>query len=71
MNYVMSAGLSPKDQGIFLEAKDNPLAVMIIAAREKDKDDPAYTQFVQAYQSDAVKQFIAETYKGTIEPAWN
>ena len=44
---------------------------MIIAAREKDKDDPAYTQFVQAYQSDAVKQFIAETYKGTIEPAWN
>lgn len=71
MNYVMSAGLSPKDQGIFLEARDNPLAVMIIAAREKDKDDPAYTQFVQAYQSDAVKQFIAETYKGTIEPAWN
>ncbi len=71
MNYVMSAGLSPKEQGIFLEAKDNPLAVMIIAAREKDKDDPAYAKFVKAYQSDAVKQFIAEKYKGTIEPAWN
>ena len=71
MNYVMSAGLSPKDQGIFLEAKDNPLAVMIIAAREKDKDDPAYAKFVKAYQSDAVKQFIAEKYKGTIEPAWD
>ncbi len=71
MNYVMSAGLSPKDQGIFLEAKDNPLAVMIIAAREKDKDDPAYAKFVKAYQSDSVKQFIAEKYKGTIEPAWD
>ncbi len=70
MNYVMSAGLSPKDQGIFLEAKDNPLAVMIIAAREKDKDNPAYAKFVKAYQSDAVKKFIAEKYKGTIEAAW-
>ena len=71
MNYVMSAGLSPKDQGIFLEARDNPLAVMIIAVREKDKDNPAYAQFVSAYQSDSVKQFIAEKYNGTIEPAWD
>lgn len=71
MNYVMSAGLSPKDQGIFLESKDTPLAVMIIAAREKDKNQPAYKKFVQAYQSDAVKKFIAEKYKGTIEPAWD
>lgn len=70
MNYVMSAGLSPKDQGIFLEDKDTPLAVMIIAAREKDKDQPAYKTFVEAYQSDSVKKFIAEKYKGTIEPAW-
>ena len=70
MNYVMSAGLSPKDQGIFLEDKDNPLAVMIIAVREKDKAEPAYAKFVKAYQSDSVKKFIAETYKGTIEPAW-
>lgn len=71
MNYVMSAGLSPKDQGIFLEAKDTPLAVMIIAAREKDQDQPAYKKFVQAYQSDSVKKFIAEKYKGTIEPSWD
>lgn len=71
MNYVMSAGLSPEKQGIFLEDKDTPLAVMIIAVREKDKDQPAYKKFVQAYQSDAVKKFIAEKYKGTIVPAWD
>lgn len=70
MNYVMSAGLDPKKQGIFLEPKDAPLAVMIIAAREKDKDNPAYKTFVKAYQSDAVRQFIADKYKGTIEPAF-
>lgn len=70
MNYVMSSGLSPKDQGIFLEDKDTPLAVMIIAAREKDKDQPAYQKFVKCYQSESVKKFIAEKYKGTIVPAW-
>ena len=56
MNYVMSSGLSPKDQGIFLEDKDTPLAVMIIAAREKDKDQPAYQKFVKYYQSESVKE---------------
>lgn len=71
MNFVMSAGLSPKEQGIFLESRDNPLAVMIIAVRNKDKDQPAYKKFIEAYQSDAVKKFITEKYKGTIEAAWN
>ncbi len=70
MNYVMSAGLDVKKQGIFLESKDEPLAVMIIAARNKDKDKPEYKKFIQAYQSEAVKKFIAEKYKGTIEPAF-
>lgn len=71
MNFVMSAGLSPKEQGIFLESRDNPLAVMIIAVRNKDKDQPEYKKFIEAYQSDTVKKFITEKYKGTIEAAWN
>lgn len=71
MNYVMSAGISPKDQGIFFEKRDNPLAVMIIAARDKDKDKPEYKQFVKYYQSESVKKFIEEKYNGTIEPAWD
>ena len=70
MNYVMSAGLDVKKQGIFLEPKDEPLAVMIIAVRSKDKDNQAYKKFVQAYQSEAVRKFIADKYKGTIEPAF-
>lgn len=70
MNYVMSGGLDVKKQNIFLEPKDEPLAVMIIAARNKDKDKPEYKQFVKAYQSESVKKFIADKYKGTIEPAF-
>jgi D-methionine transport system substrate-binding protein len=70
MNYGMSGGLDVKKQNIFLEAKDEPLAVMIIAARNKDKDKQEYKDFVKYYQSEAVKKFIADKYKGTIEPAF-
>lgn len=69
MNYVMSAGLNVKEQGIYLEPKDEPLAVMILAARAKDKDNETYKKIAEIFHSDAVKQFIADTYKGTIEPA--
>lgn len=69
MNYVMSAGLDPKQQGIYLESKQAPLAIMVIATREKDKDNEAYQQLVQIYHSPAVRDFIAQTFNGTIEPA--
>jgi len=70
MNYVMSAGLDPKKQSIYLEPKDAPLAVMVIAARNKDKDNKSYQKFVKIYQSQAVRDFIQKTFNGTIEPAF-
>ena len=69
MNYVMSAGLDVQKQGIFLESKDEPPAVMVLAARNKDKDDPTYKKIADIFRSEAVKQFIADKYKGTIVPA--
>ena len=69
MNYVMSAGLNVKEQGIYLEPKDEPLAVMILAARANDKDNETYKKIAELFHSDGVKQFIAEKYNGTIEPA--
>ncbi len=47
MNYVMSAGLNVKGQGIYLEAKDEPLVVMILAARSKDKDNATYKKIAE------------------------
>lgn len=69
MNYVMSAGLNPKEQGLFLEAKDAPLAVMVIAAREEDKANSTYQKIVSIFQSQPVKDFMLDTFNGTIEPA--
>ncbi|XAW87398.1 MetQ/NlpA family ABC transporter substrate-binding protein [Vibrio sp. CDRSL-10 TSBA] len=70
MNYVMSAGLDPKKQGIYLESKQAPLAVMVIAAREQDKDNEDYKKFVQIYHSEAIRQYMQQAFKGTIEPAF-
>ncbi len=70
MNYVMSAGLDPKKQGIYLESKQAPLAVMVIASREADKDKEAYKKFVEIYQSQPIRDFMQKTFNGTIEPAF-
>jgi D-methionine transport system substrate-binding protein len=69
MNYVMSAGLNPEKQGIFLEPKDAPLALMVIAVRNEDKNNASYKKFVEIYHSQAIRDFIQKTFKGTIEPA--
>ena len=69
MNYVQSAGLNVEKQGFFLEPKDEPLAVMILAVREQDKDNETYKKIADIYKSDAIKQFINDTFKGTITPA--
>lgn len=69
MNYVMSGGLDVEKQGIFLEDKTEPLAVMVLAARTKDKDKPEYKKIAEIFHSEAVHKFIAEKYKGTIVPA--
>ena len=69
MNYVMSAKLDVKKQGLFWEKDDEPLAVMILAAREKDKENPDYKKIADLFHSEAVKQYITDTFKGTIVPA--
>ncbi|GAM65305.1 methionine ABC transporter substrate-binding protein [Vibrio ishigakensis] len=69
MNYVMSSGLNPKEQGIYLESKDAPLAVMVVASRDADKDKEVYEQIMSIYHSKAVNDFLASTFKGTIEAA--
>lgn len=70
MNYVMSSGLDPKKQSIYLESKEAPLAVMVIATREADKDKDEYKKFVSIYQSQQIRDYLEETFKGTIEPAF-
>ncbi len=69
MNYVMSAKLDVEKTGLFWEKADEPLAVMILAAREKDKDNPKYKKIADIFHADGVKAYIKDTFKGTIVPA--
>ncbi len=68
-NYAVQAGLDPVRDSIIKETSDGPW-VNIIAVREEDKDKPWVATFVKAYQSDAVKQFVAEKFKGAYVAAW-
>jgi D-methionine transport system substrate-binding protein len=68
-NYALNAGLNSQKDALFAESKDSPY-VNIIASRPEDKDNPAYQKFVKAWQSDSVKKFIDDTFKGAFIAAW-
>ena len=70
MNYVISSGLSPEKQGFYFESLQAPFALMVIAARKDNARSEAVQQFIRAYQSPEVKEFILKTFKGTVNPAW-
>ncbi len=69
MNYVMSFGLDPKKQGIYLEPKDAPLAVMVVASRAEEKNKEVFEKIVSIYHSQEINDFLNSTFKGTIEAA--
>lgn len=68
-NYAMTAGLVPTKDAIALEDPNSPYA-NIIAARTKDKENPAFQKFVKAYHSEDVKKFVQEHFKGSVVAAW-
>ncbi|PID65885.1 MAG: hypothetical protein CR975_05490 [Gammaproteobacteria bacterium] len=67
--FAVEAGLTPAEDAIFSEGKDSPY-MNIIVAREADKDKDAVKQFVQAYQSDAVKAAAKKAFKGAAVAGW-
>jgi D-methionine transport system substrate-binding protein len=68
-NYAVQAGLDPVRDTLLKEPLESPW-VNIIAVREEDKDKPWVKQFVDAYHSNEVKQFILTRFKGAYVPSW-
>ena len=68
-NFATLNGLDPSKDTIYLESSDSPY-VNVVVAREENKDDPVVEQIKGYYQSDEVKDFILEEYKGADQPAW-
>ncbi len=68
--FSIPAGFNPSKDAIYREGVDSPY-VNVIVARAKDKDNPLYKKFVEAYQSKEVAEFILERYDGSSVPAFN
>lgn len=68
-NFAMESGLDPNKDAIAREASESPYA-NVIAVRKVDQDKPWVATLVKVYQSDEVKQFILDRFKGAVVPAW-
>lgn len=68
-NYALEAGLDPQDDAIAREDADGPYA-NVIAVRAEDRDAPWVATLVETYRSPEVRQFIDETFEGSVIPSW-
>ena len=68
-NFAIEHGFKPAEDSIFIESKDSPW-VNVVASRAESKDDEAIQKFLDVYHSDEVKQFIDETFEGSVIPSW-
>ena len=68
-NYALEAELSPVEDSLAIEsAEDNPY-VNVLAIRNGD-DRPEIQKLAEALNSQVVKDFIEENYKGAVIPAF-
>ena len=69
VNYALEAGFNPTEDALAIEDANSPY-VNIVAVKEGNENNPAVLALVKALQSDAVRDFINETYGGAVVPAF-
>lgn len=68
-NFALEAGLNPKEDSILLESTNSPY-VNYLVVRAENENDPVLEKLRKAYQSEEVKKFIEEEFKGSVIPSW-
>jgi len=68
-NYALPAGLNPSTDALALESANSPYANILVVKAGNEKSDKTKA-LLKAVQSDEVKKFIVEKYKGAIVPAF-
>jgi NLPA lipoprotein. len=68
-NFALEANLNPLKDAIFMEDKDSPYANVLVV-RPDNQNDPAIQKLAKALNSEEVKKFIEDKYKGAIVPAF-
>lgn len=68
-NFAMQINLDPTKDAMFIEDSTSPY-VNIIAVRDGDQDRPEIQALIKALQSQEIKDFIKEKYKGAVVAAF-
>lgn len=68
-NFALKGNLDPLKDTIFSEDKDSPYA-NVVTTRPDNQNDPAILELVKALNSEKVKKYLEDTYKGAIVPAF-
>ncbi|WP_346937658.1 MetQ/NlpA family ABC transporter substrate-binding protein [uncultured Clostridium sp.] len=68
-NYALEGGLNPLKDALVIEGGDSPYA-NIIAVRTEDKENDKIKALTKAANSEEVKKYIEDNYKGAIVPAF-
>ena len=70
-NYALEAGFSVAKDAIAYETSDSEAAqtyVNIIAVKEGNENNPGIQALVEVLKSDAIKEYINNTYDGAVIP---
>lgn len=68
-NFALEHGLTPLTDAIALENSSSPY-VNIIAVRKGEKNNEKFQHLLAVLQSEKIKTFIIERYKGAVVPAF-
>lgn len=70
-NYALQAGFSSANDAIYIEDPNSEAAqtyANVIVVKEGNEENPAVLALVEALQSDAVRDYINNTYSGNVLP---
>ena len=68
-NYVLEGDMNPLTDSIFIEETDNNPYVNVLAVKAELLDSDQIKALIRVLQSEAVKNYILDTYQGAVIPA--
>jgi len=68
-NYAIQADLNPLEDALYIEGSESPYA-NIVAVKEENKDNELILVLVEHLQSEKIKNYINEKYKGAVVPVF-
>ena len=68
-NYALEADLNPTEDALFIEGKDSPYSNILVVKADR-AEDAVLKQIAAELNTEDVKNFIQEQYKGAVVPAF-